>query len=125
MAHSPIGSEWASYAGSALPFLLPSATTKAISRFWPPVPAPGADTATAICLWALRSPHGTPIMALLYVMALIPVRMSLAVFTPTFRSLLNLVTLAMKFVNRVRMTVAFLLTPAPIPTPRALTLSRK
>ena len=61
-------------------------------------------------------------MALLYVMARIPVRTSLAVSTPTFRSLLNLTTLAMKFVSRVRMTVAFLLTPAPMPAPRAFTL---
>ena len=59
-------------------------------------------------------------MALLYVIARKPVRASLAVLTPTVFKLLNRVTLAMKLVSLVRMTVEFLRTPAPKPTPSVL-----
>ena len=54
--------------------------------------------------------------------ARIPVLTSLAVSTPTFRSLLNLVTLAVKLDRRVRMTPTLRRTPAPRPTLKALTL---
>ena len=100
----------------------PSAITIAMSRFCPPVPSPGVDAAAAVCLCAFSRPHGTPSIALLYVIARIPVLINLAVSTPIFRNLLNLASLAVKFERRVYMTAAFRRTPAPRPNPKALTL---
>ena len=94
MAHCPIGSVWASYAGSARPFADPSAMISAISMFWPPVPAPGAAVAAAVCLSDLSKPSGTPNIALPYVAVLSPVRTSLAVEIFALFSFRNLSNLA-------------------------------
>ena len=123
IAHSPIGRPWASYAGSARPFLPSSASTSARSRFCPPVPAPGAVMAATVCLCALSSQSGTPVMALPYVIARMPVRTSLAVLTPTLRSRRNRGSRLRYFSNLSRSTTIFLRTPAPSPAPSALTRS--
>ena len=68
--------------------------------------------------------RGTPIIAPEYVMAVLPVRTSLAVLTPALFNLLNFLVRARYFVSLFYVTTIFRLLPAPNPTPSAFTRSR-
>ena len=106
-----------------LTLLDPSITIIANSSSCPPSPPLGAAAALTLLLWAASMDGATPVLPSPWVRAATPpVRISLAVSTPTALRALNRGNLFLKDLSLWFSTIAFLLVPAARPTPRLLTL---